>query len=334
MTVKKLLFVPLMAALACGGSSSSGSLSDQSRDALPNKSSVAMNTPGGTSTALKQAPSGELIKSGASPDAVSNDFYFGLTVSVVVISPAPVAAFLDLVSDITANEPTSCIATSCTWGPGSAALDPNTYELTVSKDSDGKSFDWTLAGQAKSKPGSAFTPIAFGVATPSGTAHHGSGSFTVDFDAAATLDGTHTGTGKMVINSYSNTGPAQLSVTYTGATDSTILPAQLENIAYSYAEDASGGGDLQFALHNVSASDNFSTHSRWKNDGSGRSDFRGMGAGITVQDSDCWGPAPFTQVFFTSSVPSVNSPPFAGPNVGVETSCAFSPAVFSTLTVQ
>ena len=31
-------------------------------------------------------------------------------------------------------EPKSCTADSCTWGPGSNALDPNTYQLTVTPD--------------------------------------------------------------------------------------------------------------------------------------------------------------------------------------------------------
>lgn len=336
--MKKLLFVPLMAALACGGSSSSsGSLSDQSRDALPNKSSVAMNTPGGASASLvKQAPSDKLTTTGGqSPDAVSNDFYFDLTVGVAGTFNVPVAAFLDLVSNITANEPTSCTATSCTWGPGSNALDPNTYELVVSKDSDGVSFDWTLSGQAKSKPASAFIAIASGVATPSGTAHHGSGNFTVNFDNAATLDGTHTGTGTMAITSYSNIGPAQLAVTYTGATDSasTAANVQLDNIKYSYAEDATGGGTLQFAIHNTSTTDNFSVESRWKNDGEGRADLNATSGTLTVKDSDCWGTAPFNQVYFTSSIPNVNAPPFAGPTTGSATACAFSDAVFSSLSV-
>jgi hypothetical protein len=326
--VKKLLLVPLALALACGGSSSQATLKDQSRDALPNKGSVAMNTPGGTTTSLQAAPSSALTADAS----ISNDFFYGLTVSVAVTFNVPVAAFLDLVSAVTANEPTSCDDTSCTWGPGSAALDPNTYELVVKKDSDGKSFDWTLSGQAKSKPGSAFVAIATGFATPSGVAHHGSGNFTVDFDAASTLDGPHDSTGKMVISSYSNIGPAQLAVTYTGATDS-AASNQLDNIKYSYAEDATGGGDLQFAIHNTATGDNFSVQSRWKNDGSGRADAKAANGVLAVQDSDCWGPAPFTQVYFTSSI-AQGSPPFGGPTTGSPTACAFTDTLYSSLSIQ
>jgi hypothetical protein len=329
MTVKNVLLVALVSAVACGGSSSS-SLKDQSRDALPNKSAVAMNTPGGTATALEApAPSNALTADATT----SNDFYYGLTVSVALTFNVPVAVFLDIVANVTANEPTSCDATSCTWGPGSAALDPNAYELVVKKDSDGKSFDWTLSGQAKSKPSSAFVPIVTGIATPSGVAHHGSGSFKVDFDAAATLDGTHTGTGLMNVTSYSNTGPSQLAVTYTGATDSTS--GQREDIAYAYAENAAGGGDLQFAVHNLGGTgvSDVSVHSRWKNDGSGRADVQASASGLAVKVSDCWGPAPFLDVYFTSNI-TVNAPPFAGPTTGSPTACSFTDTVYGSLTIQ
>jgi hypothetical protein len=327
MTVKKLLFVPLAVALACGGTSSSEFSKDSARSAMPN--SVAMSTPGGTASSAKANPDALT----ATPAATSNDFFFGLTVSVAVVFNVPVASFLGLVETITQAEPTSCTQTSCTWGPGSGALEANTYKLVVTLDADGSSYDWDLDGAAKSKPGSPFVTIVSGIAKPSGTAHHGSGSFTVNFDNANTLDGVlaNSPTGKMVVSSYSNVGPAQLSVTYTGNTDANTGDPQ--NLAYSYADDTTGGGDLQFAVHNTTTGDDFSVHSRWKNDGQGRADVKGAGGGLTVQDSDCWGAAPFTNVYFTSSI-TVNAPPFAGPTTGSATACAFGDAAFSTLTVQ
>jgi hypothetical protein len=327
MTVKKLLIVPMAMALACGGTSSGDFSKDSARAAMPN--SVAMNTPGGTSSAAQANPN-DLT---ASPNAVSNDFFFGLTISVAVTFNAPVAVFLGLVETVTQAEPTNCTPTSCTWGPGSGALEANTYKLVVSMDADGSSYDWELDGQAKSRPSSAFVTIVSGVAKPSGTPHHGSGSFTVNFDNANTLDGVlaTAPTGKMVVSSYSNVGPAALAVTYTGATDSSTNG--LENIAYSYADDSTGGGDLQFAVHNTKTADDFSVHSRWKNNGQGRADVQGAGGGLTIKDSDCWGAAPFTNVYFTSNI-TVNSPPFAGPTTGSPTACAFSDAAYSSLTVQ
>jgi hypothetical protein len=325
-TVKKLLIVPVAMALACGGTSSGDFSKDSARNAMPN--SVAMSTPGGTASSAQANPNALT----ATPAATSNDFYFGLTVSVAVVFNVPVATFLGLVDTITQAEPTSCTSTSCTWGPGSGALEANTYKLVVSLDADG-SYDWELDGQAKSKPASNFVTIVSGKALPSGTPHHGSGSFTVNFDNANTLDGVlaNSPTGKMVVSSYSNVGPAQLAVTYMGVTDASTGDA--ENIAYSYADNTTGGGDLQFAVHNTTTADDFSVHSRWKNDGEGRSDVQGSGGGLTVKDSDCWGAAPFLNVYFTSSI-TVNAPPFAGPTTGNPSACAFSDAAYSSLTVQ
>src|SRR4051812_15606384 len=152
-----------MAALACGGS---GTFSkDQARDAMPSKDSVAMNTPAGSSAALKN---------GLSAASVSDDFYFGLTASVAGTFNGAAALFLTLVASVTTNEPTSCTPTSCTWGPGSGALDFNNYQLTVSLNDDG-SYHWVLSGQPRSRTSASFTAVATGDATPSGTPHHGSG---------------------------------------------------------------------------------------------------------------------------------------------------------------
>jgi hypothetical protein len=326
--MKRLWAIPVAMAVACGGS---GSFQENAASALPNKDSVQMSSPGNSSTALRASePGTALTTDTGSKDATSNDAFYGLTVTVAVMFNVPVAVFLDLISNVAQQPPTSCTPTSCTWGPGSGPLDPNTYELTVSQDADGVSYDWALSGQPKSKPGSPFIQVVSGVAKPSGSPHHGSGSFTMDFDAAAQLDGTHTGQGKLVVSSYSNVGPAQLAVTFTGAQDGTH-PTQIDNLAYSYAENASGGGDLQVAVHNTTTGDDFSVHSRWKNDGSGRADVQGQGSGTQVSLSDCWGAAPFTQVYFTSTL-TVSAPPFGGPTTGSESACAFTPAAYSTLT--
>lgn len=319
--MRKLIVVPLIAAVACGG----GALKDQARSAMPDKSSVAMGSPQGSSTASATANQSVQDSTAGQPSP-----FFTMTVTVAAVFNVPVALFLDLIASVTLQEPTSCTATSCTWGPGSGPLDSNSYQLVVSKNSDGISFDWTLSGQVKSRPGSTFVTLASGNAIPGGQAHHGSGKFSIDFDAAATLVGPHDATGLLTITNYTNVGPAQLAVTYVGAKDSNN-PAQRNNIVYSYANNTSGGGDLDFAVHNTTTGDQFSAHSRWKNDGEGRADVAGLGSGYNVSLSECWGVAPFTVVYFSSNV-KVVAPPWGGPDSGQETACAFVPAAFSTKT--
>ena len=163
--MRKLLPLPLVAAIACGG----GQFKDQARDAMPSKDTMSMGSP----------QRAQAVASAPGTDAVAQDStvgqgspFFGLTVSVAAVFNVPVAAFLDLLQHVTEDfEPTSCTASSCTW-QGSGALDLNVYKLVVSRDADGVSFDWTLSGQPKAQPGSAFVDFASGVATPGGGKWH------------------------------------------------------------------------------------------------------------------------------------------------------------------
>ena len=319
--MRKILVLPLLAAVACGG----GQLKDQMREAMPAKDTVSMGSPQ-SSTAT--ASSGDTIAQNSTAGQPSP--FYGLTVGVGVVFNVPVAAFLDLLRHVTEDfEPTSCdaAAQSCTW-QGSGALDPNTYRLVVSKDADGVSFDWTLSGQPKAQPGSAFVQFASGAATPGGQPHHGSGSFSVDFDQEALLGINGNAAGLLQVTHYTNVGPAQLAVTYMGAND-TDHPGTKNNILYAYANNTTGGGDLDFAVHNTTSQDRFSVHSRWKNDGQGRADVQGIGGGNSVSISECWGPAPFTVVYFNSNITAV-LPPWGGPTSGSVTACAYQDSSFSS----
>lgn len=318
--MRKLLALSLLAA-ACGGSQT---FKDQSRDALPSKNTVAMGTPS-ASSATSNAPPDQIAQNST---AGQHSPFFDLTVGVAVAFNGGTAAMLGIVEAVTANEPTSCTANSCTWGPGSSALDYNNFKLVVAQQGDG--YDWELSGQDKQKPTSDFVTFLSGHAVPGAQKHHGSGNFTIDFDKAATLPGPHDATGKLVVTSYSNVGPAHLEVTYTGARDDQHA-GQFNNLVYGYADDATGGGDLDFAVHNTTSGDRFSVHSRWKNSGTGRSDVAGLGSGYNVSLSECWGAAPFAVTYFSSSLKIVAGP-FGGPDAGSQTDCAYSPAAFSSKT--
>ncbi len=318
--MRKLLALCLAAA-ACGGSQT---FKDQSRDALPSKDTVAMGTPA--------SPSGT---SSAPPDQITQNStagqhspFFDLTVAVSGAFNGGTALWLGIVEQVTATEPTSCTANSCTWGPGSSALDYSNFKLVVTQQGDG--YDWELSGQDKTKPASDFVVFMNGHALPGAQKHHGSGNFTIDFDKAATLPGPHDATGKLVVTSYTNVGPAHLDVTFTGAKDNQHA-GQFNNLVYSYANDTTGGGDLDFAVHNTTSNDSFAVHSRWKNSGTGRADVQGTGSGTTVKLSECWGAAPFSVVYFSSNI-TANFPPFGGPVSGDVTACAYADAAFSAKT--
>ena len=321
--MKKLIALPLVAAVACGG----GAFKDQARDAMPSKESVSMGSPSSTSGASSTA----LVAQGSTDSTAGQQSpFFALTATVAVVFNVPTALFLDLLRHVVEDfEPTSCDATSCTWGPGSGALELVAYKLVVSRDADGVSFDWTLSGAVKPVTASStFVTIASGVATPGPQRHHGSGHFQIDFDKMATLGIAGNATGQMNVTSYSNVGPAQLAVTFMGANDNDH-PGEKNNILYTYANDTSGGGDLDFAVHNTTSGDRFSAHSRWKNDGRGRADVAGLGSGYDVSLSECWGAAPFNVTYFTSNVKIVVFP-WGGPDSGDVAQCAYADAAFSS----
>ena len=322
--MKKLLALPLVAAVACGG----GAFKDQARDAMPSKDAISMGSPTGTAT----ASSSTALTAPSSPDSTAGQQspFRVLTVGVSIVFNVPTALFLDLLRHVVEDfEPTSCDAHSCTWGPGSGALDPVAYKLVVTRDGDGVSFDWTLSGALKPlTAASEFVVFANGVATPGPQRHHGSGNFQIDFDAMSTLGIAGNAAGLMQVTSYSNVGPAQLAVTFIGANDNDH-PGEKNNIVYSYKNDNAGGGDLDFAMHNTTSGDRFSVHSRWKNDGRGRADVAALPTGYAgVSLSECWGAAPFDVVYFHSTEQGYVAL-WAGPDSGSETQCAYAPADFS-----
>ena len=318
--MRKLPISILLLAAACGGSS--GSLKEQSRDALPSKDTVQTSAPGSAHPGI--APEGPQSDSAAGTPSQWKD----VTVGVAATFNLSTVFALGLVESITAQEPTGCDATSCTWGPGHGAFDYNNFKLVVTKGANGQ-FDYALSGEPLSRPGSGYLAFLTGSATPSSTPHHGSGSFVVNFDLAAQLDHPGTDTGRLNVT-YSNVGATSIQVSFPGARDHDH-PGQLNNLAYKYQADGSGGGDLDVAVHNLTTDGRFTVHSRWKGDGQGRADvedkFSANGFPVDATLSECWGIAPFNVVYFSS-----NAATYLGPNSGTEATCAFAPAAPSTQT--
>ena len=297
--MRKLLALSLAAAAACGG----GSFKDQAREALPDSGGVKM----GPQQAQMQSQPGTTQQ-----NATQLSGWYLVTVAYSVAINAGTAWTLGVVEAVIESEPKSCTADSCTWGPGSNALDPNTYQLTVTRNANG-SFDWKLEGQSKAAPpGAPFSKIIYGNAVPSGQRHRGSGTFTVDLNAAAQLSGHSSDQGTIAIE-YSNVGPAHVVAHFNGVKDQNN-PTQLGNAYYNYQADITGGGDMEIAWHNLSTTERDDIHSRWKADGSGRADVTVQQPAATATFSECWSTAAtgFNVVFSAT--------------VGSESACSFAPA--------
>jgi len=304
--MRNLLAISLVAACACGGAQN---FQDQARDAMPNSSAVHMGNP--SDSQASTGASGQLQQDLA---VNSSDWYKATVAYVASVNVATVWT-LGVVEAVTSFPATTCSENSCTWGPGSNALDPNTYRLVVSKNTD-ESFHWSLDAQSKSRPGSAFVTIISGDATPSGIRHRGSGTFTIDQDAAATLDNHSTDHGKITI-AYSNVGPAHIVAHFQGIDDKGPNHAgQLGNAYYDFRELVSGGGDMEIAWHNLSTDERDDIHSRWLVDGSGRADVTSLVTSGNLSLSNCWATA---AAGFTTSFDSFG-------HVGTEAACSISPA--------
>jgi len=308
--MRKLLAISLVAACACGGSQS---FQDQAREALPSSSSVHMGNPGDTQSNVRSI--GQLQQD----LLVGSSQWYATTVLFVGSVNGATLWTLGVVEAVTNLPPTSCTASSCTWGPGSNALDPNTYRLIVTKVSD-EQFHWNLDARSRSKPGSDFVTVISGDATPSGIRHRGSGTFTIDQDAAATLDSHSTDRGTITI-AYSNVGPAHITASFHDVKDSNPNNAgQLGNAFYDFREQISGGGDMEIAWHNLTSDDRIDIHSRWLANGSGRADVAVVKTAGNGSLSNCWATA---AAGFATTFDSIGQ-------VGSESACTISPAAPGT----
>ncbi len=298
---------------ACGPTS----LEQEARGALPTKDRVALGSPSG--------PAGS---SSAAVTVGDPSDYYQMTLDLSSSVNGGVGLILLTLQAVATQPATSCTADSCTWGPGSTALDPNRYQLVVTKQpTTPASYQYVLSAEPKSNPAAGFFSLISGTATPSGQPDRGSGSFTIDFDSAQKLDNPGTTVGQLTAT-YDNSGPLSVQVTFLGMADA-HNPGQLDDANYAYADDASGGGDLQVAFKNTTSDGVTTLHSRWQGDGSGRGDTSFTSPSYAATASECWS-AGFAVTFFQSSDPS--NPTF-GANAGQESACDWQGAVPCSLQV-
>jgi hypothetical protein len=321
--MKRSIVVIAAALTACGGSQVL--TAEEARTAMPGAQQAQVGTPPKASALTATSPTNELV----APVPVTAE-YAADTINLATAVNTGVALTLGLVEFVVALPPTACSGDTCTWGPGSSAFDVNDFQLTVTKK-DTADYTWALQGRPLSTPTAAFTTFVSGEAFTTGVRHVGHGTLVVDLDAAAALARKTTdptpGTGK-ISATYDNTSSASVSVQFLGTADSTV-PTQKVNAAYQFFASRNGsGGDLQVATRNLTTGDRLDLHSRWTVTGAGRGDASFTSGTTTYSRSQCWdgGATLFDLVFQVTS-------PANATDVGVESSCAFSPASPPTITV-
>ena len=317
--MKRALLLVAAALTACGGTQTL--TADEARNAMPSTSQAQLGTPQGGQA---------LTAAGSAASGVTTADYEQDTVALSTAVNLGVAWPLGVLEVVTALPPTSCASDTCTWGPGSSALDFNTWQITVTKQA-ANDYLWTMQGKSKSDPGATWTSFVTGEAFTTSLKHVGHGAFVVDLDAAAALARPTTDTpqtGKISCT-YDNTSGQNVSVQFIGTQDSTV-PSQKVNAAYEFAASTTGG-DMQIATRNLTTGAELQLHSRWTDVGAGRADasFADPSTAATYTRSECWsGAATLFNLTYESTTPPVAT------DFGVEAAdCVFTPAALPTITI-
>jgi hypothetical protein len=203
---------------------------------------------------------------------------------------------LAIVRYVTAFPPTSHDDTSATWGPWIDDQGLNRWKLTVTRNGD--AYDWALAAQPGSNPAAAFVNLVAGTAHPVDR-DHGSGTFTLNFDAQDALDHgalwQKEDYGQLVVN-YDNTQNPTVGALFIGGhkrdDDQDPSNDHLMNAAYSFT-DAASGGELQIAFEDLTSAETVALRTRWSAGGAGRGDAHyngpnGAGGRVDYFESECW----------------------------------------------
>ncbi|WP_242356484.1 hypothetical protein [Anaeromyxobacter sp. SG64] len=291
---------------------------DGLRTALPEEAAIRMASPAPppspTATTAEVVAAAPTFGSGYA----RTTFWAATTVN------AGVAWTLGRLRAVASLPPTTCDVASCTWGPWTDREGLNVWRLVARRDGTGWSY--LLDARRGSDARAAFAPIVAGVAHPGALPSRGSGSFAVDFDAAAALDHAagwqQEDFGRLEV-AYDAREAVRVDATALGARSrDPDDPVRLDAV-YAFRATAAGG-DLQVALQTLEVTPrNLSLRSRWDAAGAGRGDAAWVSAGLQYRASECWsGAALGFSLLYDDD-----------PLAGYEGACAFVPALFADLTL-
>lgn len=272
------------------------------RDALPTSSAIQVGAPAASTGAsaaaagLAAASAGTFAAETASPAAPAYRSEYAVTSYWAAVT-FNVGVFwtLELVKLITLYPPTTCGDHACTWGPWPSDDRLVVWKLHVAKA--GNAFDWVLSARAAADPQGEFVTFLSGTANPGADRDHGSGTFTIDFDAQDRLphpnDWVKKDHGQLAVT-YDNRSALHLGATFLGARSDD--PARLDHVMNAaYLFDATGaGGELQLAFNDTTAVESIALRTRWNALGAGRGDVHAnvadpAGPGrLDYYASECW----------------------------------------------
>ena len=317
---RALVVAVTLSIVGCGANQQTITV-EEARTAVPTSAQAAVGAPDAASTGTTNL----LVSPQATQSLVTAE-YAADTISLATAVNGGVAWSLGVVSFVASLPPTACVADTCTWGPGSSALEVNDWQLVVTKK-DVNDYVWSLQGRPKTSASAAWVGFLSGEAFTTAVKHVGHGTLLVDFDAAAGLARKTTDpppqTGR-ITGTYDNTAGGKVALEFLGTQDSTN-PLQKVNVGYQFAA-TSAGGDLQVASRNLSTGASLQLHSRWNSVGAGRGDASYSAGGQTISRSQCWDAA---STLFNLLYQSTGS----ATDLGSESACAFALAVPPAISV-
>ena len=219
-------------------------------------------------------------------------------------------------------------ATTAIWGPFTDALSPNTYRFTVTKNKT-DDYSYILEGKGKTDPDTAFKAILSGSHLVTGK-DLGSGTFLLDWNAAATLpehDANNVGTVQYAYSRTSLTAVLTIDAVFTQVRDGDS--GKLLDVDYKYDATPGKGGNFEFKMTKDiamgAALETAAVKSRWEESGAGRSDMKVSGGDLPTlaTANECWDSS------FASRYLSVSYAPSSG--WGDESQCAFNTAQYSVV---
>ncbi|HEY5281247.1 MAG TPA: hypothetical protein VIM14_00520 [Polyangia bacterium] len=297
---------------------------------VPRASTVAMAVPGSDSMALT-------VEEGRSAlDGQIAEWYV-TTRNVTMVVNAGAVAVGALVKLVTNYPPTSVALDSAVWGPWQGPLDPVEWKVTVTRLAPHQ-YQYKFEGRDKHNQAADFVTVLSGKHWPGLDAQgremegFGSGSFTLDWNARATLPQPDSNIGTASY-AYSHTDPAAvvtIDAQFRQVKDDK-QPGRLVDVDYAFVQNPGADGSMDF-LYNVPAIGTTAgglgkAHSRWQWSGAGRSDVSvtATDSPLTYTLSECWDTS-YISVY--KSVPLSTS---ATDNYGSESSCVYPTAQPSKL---
>jgi hypothetical protein len=299
---------------ACGQQDLSAA---QIREALPKADAVKVGTP------EAQAAAGALTATSAATAPQYGSEFARMSYWTAVTLNSGVWMTLTLVEAITLFPPTSATADSATWGPGLDQDGLVLWKLHVTKAGEG--YDYVLSGRPAA--GGAEATIISGRAYRGADRWHGNGTFTIDFDADATLPhraGWSQDSFGRVDFAYDNRTSRLVEATAHGAKNMDPSDPHFMNAAYAFDAGVSGG-DLELGILRLDTLATLKLHTRWNDAGAGRGDLQYVDGANTLSQSQCWSGTPdYALVFDDHSI---------GADTGDETLCAYRPAAYATIAI-